>query len=49
MSRLAHTSPTGTGVRPVNVADRIYTSGSTGQPKGVAIEHRHANTSCTAW
>ena len=42
ISRLAHTSPAGTGARPENVAYVIYTSGSTGQPKGVVIEHRQA-------
>ena len=49
ISRLAHTSPAGTGARPRERGPTlIYTSGSTGQPKGVVIEHRKGqSTSCT--
>lgn len=35
-------SAAASAARPDELAYVIYTSGSTGQPKGVAIEHRHA-------
>jgi amino acid adenylation domain-containing protein len=41
LAHLPETNPP-SEVGPGNLAYLIYTSGSTGQPKGVAIEHRHA-------